>query len=66
MVAELAVTVVGMLASETQATEARHTSRFQRVENEVVIFQGKSKDKDANGGRDLFIAKKGFGSFTAF
>ena len=56
MVAGLAVTV-GMLPSETQATEARHTSRLQLVGNEVVIFQGKSKDKDANGGRDLFIVK---------
>ena len=65
MVAGLAVTV-GMLPSEMQAMEARHTSRLQLVENEVVIFQGKSKDKDANGGRDLFIVKKGFVSFTAF
>ena len=65
MVAGLAVTG-GMLPSETQATEARHTWRLQLVENEVVIFQGKIKDKDANGGRDLFIVKTGFGSFTAF
>ena len=61
MVAGLAVTV-GMLPSETQAMEARHTSRLQLVENEVVIFQGKIKDKGTNGGRDLFIVKKGFGS----
>ena len=46
---ELAVTV-GMLRSERQAMEARHTSRLQLVENEVVILQGKIKDKDANGG----------------
>ena len=65
MVAGLAVTA-GMLPSETQAMEARHTSRLQLVENEVVIFQGKIKDKDANGGRDLFPVKKGFGSLTAF
>ena len=26
------------------------------------IFQGRIKDKDANGGRDLFTVKKGFGS----
>ena len=65
MVAGLTVTV-GMLPSEMQAMETRHTSRLQLVENEVVVFQGKSKDKDANGGRDLFIVKKGFVSFTAF
>ena len=27
-----------------------------------MIFQGKIKDKGTNGGRDLFIVKKGFGS----
>ena len=62
---ELSVTV-GMLRSETQAMEARHTSRLQLVENEVVILQGKIKDKDTNGGRDLFIVKKGFGSLPLF
>ena len=46
--------------------EARHTSRLQLVENEVVILQGKIKDKDTNGGRDLFIVKKGFGSLPPF
>ena len=46
--------------------EARHTSRLQLVENEVVILQGKIKDKDMNGGRDLFIVKKGFGSLPLF
>ena len=65
MVVGLAVTV-GMLPSEMQATEARHTSRLQLVGNEVVIFQGKSTDNDANGRRDLFIVRTGFGSFTAF
>ena len=63
MVAELAV-AVGMLPSETQAMEARHTSRLQLVENEVVIFQGKIKDKDANGGCDLFPVKIGFLEWT--
>ena len=47
---ELAVTV-GMLRSEMQEMEARHTSRLQPVENEVEILQGKIQDKDANGGR---------------
>ena len=56
---ELSVTV-GMLRSEMQAMEARHSSRLQLVENEVVVLQGKIKDKDTNGGRDLFIVKKGF------
>ena len=42
-----------------QAMEARHTSRLQLVENEVVILQGKR-------GRDLFIVKKGFGSIPLF
>ena len=65
MAAGLAVTV-GMLPSETQATQVRHTSRLQLVEREVVIFQSKIKVKDANGGRDLFIVKKGFDSLTAF
>ena len=65
MVAGLAVTV-GMLPSETQATEARHTSRLELVKNEVVIFQCKIKDKGANGGRDLFIVKRGFGSLPLF
>ena len=37
--------------------------RFQLVENEVVILQSKLRDKDANGGRDLFIVKKGFNSY---
>ena len=46
--------------------EARHTSRLQLVENEVVILQGKIKDKDANGGRALFIVKKRFGSLPLF
>ena len=36
------------------------------VENEVVILQGKIKDKDTNGGRDLFIVKRGFGSLPLF
>ena len=58
---ELSVTV-GMLRSEMQAMGARHASRLQLVENEVVILQGKIKYKDTNGGRDLFIVKKGFGS----
>ena len=62
---ELSVTV-GMLRSEMQAMEARHASRLQLVENEVVILQGKIKDKDTNGGRDLFIVKKGFGSLPLF
>ena len=62
---ELSV-IVGMLRSEMQAMEARHTSRLQLVENEVVILQGKIKDKDTNGGRDLFIVKKGFGSLPLF
>ena len=34
--------------------------------DEVVILQGKIKDKDANRGRDLFIVKKGFGSLPLF
>ena len=46
--------------------KARHTSRLQLVANEVVILQGKIQDKDANGGRDLFIVKKGFGSLPLF
>ena len=46
--------------------EERHTSRLQPVENEVVILQGKIKDRDANGGRDLFIVKKRFGSLPLF
>ena len=54
---ELSVTV-GMLRSDT--------SRLQLVESEVVILQGKIKDKDTNGGRDLFIVKKGFGSLPLF
>ena len=58
--------IVGMLRSEMQAMEARHTSRLQLVENEVVILQGKIKYKDTNGGRDLFIVKKGFGSLQLF
>ena len=57
---------VGMLRSELQAMEARHTSRLQLVENEVVILQGKIKDKDTNGGRDLFIVKKGFSLLPLF
>ena len=44
---ELSVTV-GMLRSDT--------SRLQ------LVVQGKIKDKDTNGGRDLFIVKEGFGS----
>ena len=32
----------------------------------MVILQGKLKDKDTNGGRDLFIVKKGFGSLPLF
>ena len=32
----------------------------------MVILQGKIKDKDANGGRDLSIVKKGFGSLPLF
>ena len=46
--------------------EARHTSRMQLVENEVAIWHGKIKDKDANGGRDLFNVKKGFRSLPLF
>ena len=57
---------VGMLRSEMQTMEARHPSRLQLVEKEVVILQGKIKDKDANGGHDLFIVKKGFGSLPLF
>ena len=54
------------LRSEVQSMEARHTSRMQLIENEVVIWQGKIKDKDANGGRDLFNVKKAFGSLPLF
>ena len=62
---DLSVTV-GMLRSEMQAMETRHTSRLQLVENEVDILKGKIKDKDTDGGRDLFIVKKGFGSLQLF
>ena len=51
---ELSVTV-GMLRSEMQAMEARHTSRLQLVENEVVILQGKIKDKDTNSEERLWF-----------
>ena len=32
----------------------------------MVVVHGKVKDKDANGGRDLFIVKKGFVSLPLF
>ena len=53
---EFAVTV-GMLRSDMQAMEARHTSRLQLVENVVVMLQGNTKDTDANGGRDRFTVR---------
>ena len=62
---DLSVTV-GMLRSEMQGMEARHTSRLQLVENEVVVLQGNIKDEATNGGRDLFIVTKGFGSLPLF
>ena len=46
--------------------EAIHTSRMQLVENEVVIWQGKIKDKDAKGGRDLFKCEESLRFVTPF